>query len=137
MNPATGMALARQNKVEAVIYAVTAVSIFAFGLLQGVLIGFALALMQVIYRLNHVTIEVESKDERVTVVLHGNATFLAIPKLSRAIDKIEPQQKVHVLIERLNYIDHAIIDLLDTWQKDYERSGGELSVEWHQLHNLH
>jgi len=137
MNPATGIALARQNKVEAVIYAVTAVSIFAFGLLQGVLIGFALALMQVIYRLNHVTIEVESKDEGVTVVLHGNATFLAIPKLSRAIDKIEPQQKVHVLIERLNYIDHAIIDLLDTWQKDYERSGGELSVEWHQLHNLH
>lgn len=133
MNPETAVKLGEQSKVEAAIYITTAICIFSFGLLQGVLIGFIFAVMQVLYRLNYLSIKVEKLGKQVIVHFHGNATFLTIPKISRMIEGIEARKEVHIRIKRLRYIDHAIVDFLKTWESDYEKSGGQVSVDWQDL----
>jgi len=130
MNPKVGLGFLKQSRVEFAIYLSTALSIFMFGLLQGVLIGFTLAVIQVLYKLNHLRIDIKSDDEKVVVDLSGTATFLTIPKVSSAIEGIESQRDVHVKVTALTYIDHAIVDFLTTWEGDYVKQGGSVSLEW-------
>jgi MFS superfamily sulfate permease-like transporter len=130
MNPKVGLGFLKQSRVEFAIYLSTALSIFMFGLLQGVLIGFTLAVIQVLYKLNHLRIDIKSDDEKVVVDLSGTATFLTIPKVSSAIEGIESQRDVHVKVTALTYIDHAIVDFLTTWEGDYVKQDGSVLVEW-------
>ena len=41
--------------------------------------------------------------------LHGAATFLGLPKLTRALEQLPKAAEVHVHIEALTYIDHAAL----------------------------
>ncbi|MEY3743488.1 MAG: hypothetical protein RLZZ541_543, partial [Pseudomonadota bacterium] len=43
----------------------------------------------------------------------------------------------HIKIEfdDLAYIDHACIDLLSGWQKQYIAAGGKVEVHWDNLHS--
>jgi hypothetical protein len=41
---------------------------------------------------------------------------------------------LHVDFEHLGYIDHACLDLLMTWAKQHEATGGELVLDCESLH---
>jgi hypothetical protein len=41
---------------------------------------------------------------------------------------------LHVVLDKLDYIDHACIDLLSNWEKQHEAGGGEIIMEWDTLH---
>jgi hypothetical protein len=43
--------------------------------------------------------------------------------------------EVHVHFEDLQYIDHACLDLLNNWEKQYVLQGGIVSFDWKQLEN--
>jgi hypothetical protein len=42
---------------------------------------------------------------------------------------------VKIEFEDLAYIDHACIDLLSGWQKQYIAAGGTVEVHWDNLHS--
>jgi hypothetical protein len=41
--------------------------------------------------------------------------------------------EVHVHIADLDYIDHACLDLLSNWDRQYAATGGTVTVEWDEL----
>ncbi len=127
---------------ELVIYFATLIGIVATDLLTGVLIGLGLALAKLIYTFAHIKIDAQEdqKGKRVDIILHGSCTFLSIPQLAAALEKISAGYEVHVHVEHLSYIDHACLDHLAGWEEQYKTSGGSLHVEWNELvdryHNI-
>ena len=44
------------------------------------------------------------------------------------------RSELHVDFQHLDYIDHACLDLLMTWAKQHEATGGNLVIDWESLH---
>ena len=135
MNPKVARELASHSKVELAIYLVTLIGIFCFGLLNGVMAGFVLATLNVVYRLNHCEIDISKEAESLMVDMHGSATFFTLPKIAAALEGIEKNQEVHVLVRDLAYIDHAVLELLMSWELEYEKDGGSVVLEWDHVHH--
>ena len=123
------------GRAELLIYFATLIGIVATDLLTGVLIGLGLALLKLIYTFAHVKIDCVEGPEPNTIntVLHGSATFLGIPRIAAALEKLPPGRIVRVHVEHLSYIDHACLDLLASWEEQYRATGGDLIIEWHEL----
>jgi len=108
------------NKFEAVIYLATIGSIVTINLLYGVLIGYALSLVHLIYKLNHFEADAEIKDEKVEINAHGVATFLSLPKLSKQVDTHLDKGDKEVILNfsEVRYVDTATKEYLDNLQKN-------------------
>src|SRR5262249_32316633 len=65
--------------------------------------------------------------------LEGAATFLRLPQLAAALEAVPAGTELHVHFEGLRYIDHACLDLLMTWEKRHEATGGSLVLDWEGL----
>jgi MFS superfamily sulfate permease-like transporter len=136
VNPPGVARLWRESKSEALIYAATAAGIVAGDLLTGVVLGVALSAAKLLYIFSH--LRVDRRDEpdhrRVHITLDGAATFLRLPLVAGALEAIPPGQKVHVHLDRVRLVDHAVLQLLLNFQKQYEVTGGKLFVDWERLH---
>jgi MFS superfamily sulfate permease-like transporter len=121
---------------EVVIYAATVVTIVATDLLTGVLTGIALAAVKLLYTFSHLQTDLDLKFEgrKAMLRLEGAATFIRLPKLAAALERVPPRAELHVEFEHLNYIDHACLDLLMNWAKQHESTGGRLVIDWDSLH---
>lgn len=119
---------------EVVIYAATVVTIVAADLLSGVLVGIALAAVKLLFTFSHLNVKIQSKPSgRVVMKLEGAATFLRLPRLALRLEQVPPGAELHVDFERLEYIDHACLDLLMNWAKQHEATGGKLVIDWDSL----
>lgn len=120
---------------ELAIYFVTLIGVVAIDLLTGVVAGFVLATLKLVYTFSHLEIEVKEQSDfkRVDLWLKGSATFFSIPQLSKALEKSPIGSEVHVHVENLGYIDHACLEMLEQWEKLHASTGGSLVVEWSQL----
>jgi MFS superfamily sulfate permease-like transporter len=100
-----------------------------------VLVGIGLSALKLLYRFSHLDVDVAEPLGGVTTVmrLRGSATFIRLPKLASALDRVPPATELHVHFERLDYIDHACLDLFMSWQKRHEATGGKLVIDWEQL----
>jgi ABC-type transporter Mla MlaB component len=58
---------------------------------------------------------------------------IALPKLAASLEKIEPGTDLHIDFENLKYIDHACLELLVNWQKQHDKLGGQLTIDWDSL----
>lgn len=128
-------ALMKFGKGEVVIFVVTVVTIVLTDLLKGVVLGLVLSLAKLLYAFSHLVIRKEETPEenRVDLYLSGTATLIRLPMLARALEELKPDAKVHVHIEELDYIDHACIDLLSSWDRQHRISGGSLDIQWEGL----
>lgn len=128
--------LAAFGKSEVAIYGATMAAIVATDLLKGVIVGIALSLAKLFYTFTHLRIDVarEPDSNRVTMRLHGSATFVRLPRLAEALESLPPQAELHVDLVNLDYIDHACLDLLMNWERTHEATGGRLVVDWNSLH---
>jgi len=119
---------------EVAVYGVTLVMVVATNLLEGVIAGTVVALLRLVYvlsRLEGYTIAEEGN--RLQLYLRGSATFLSLPRLVSILDKQPPAQELHIHVEHLDFIDHACLEHLRTWESFYALSGGSVIVEWHTL----
>jgi hypothetical protein len=41
---------------------------------------------------------------------------------------------LHIVLDKLDYVDHACIDLLSNWEKQHKGGGGQIIMEWDKLH---
>ncbi|MGB3470003.1 MAG: SulP family inorganic anion transporter [Erythrobacter sp.] len=123
------------GKQELAIYFVTLFGVVAIDLLTGVVLGFVLATLKLVYTFSHLEIDVtrDEKSNRIDVWMTGSATFFSIPQLSNALENSPRGSEVHVHIEKLDHIDHACLEMLSSWEKLHQSTGGSLVVEWNDL----
>ncbi len=121
---------------EVGIYAATVSVIVCKDLLSGVMVGFGLAIAKLLYTFSHLETKLQMSPDGKSAVLHlyGAATFVRLPQFAKAIESIPRGTDLHVNLEGLDYIDHACLDLMMSWSKQHEDTGGEVTVDWHSLH---
>jgi MFS superfamily sulfate permease-like transporter len=133
MNPKAVKALLPFGKGEVAVYAATLVTVVVIDLLTGILVGIGLAMAKLLYTFSHLAIRTEEANGRTVLYLEGAATFIRLPKLAAVLAKVRPGTELHVHFEELTYIDHACLELLMTWKKQHETSGGSLVIDWESL----
>jgi carbonic anhydrase len=130
----TGFRLVNVNHIrelrkyqEVGVYAITVLGIVGINLLAGLAIGFAVAILRLLWKLNHVDVAIKQRDERWQVTIQGTLSFAGIPKLTRTLAAIPPGAEVDVHLA-LRYLDHAGYEALHSWQTTYEKLGGRVHV---------
>jgi MFS superfamily sulfate permease-like transporter len=121
---------------EVGIYLATLVTIVATDLLTGVIVGIALSSAKLLFTFAHLQTELreEVTTRRVHLKLSGAATFLRLPRLAAALERVPADSELHADLEHLHYIDHACLELLTNWAKQHEAAGGTLVIDWDSLH---
>ena len=127
--------LRKFGRSEVAIYFITIATIVATNLLAGVVVGLVLSLMKLLYVFSHLEITKAEQPgtDRVDLDLKGAATLIRLPMLAAELEHLKPDSKVHVHIDKLDYIDHACIDLLTNWDRQHRATGGSLDIEWEGL----
>lgn len=135
MKPRAALELARYGRGEVLIYLGTLSVVVIVDLLTGLLVGLSLAVGQLLYRFSHLEIQVDSDVTRKRSVmrLEGAATFLKLPKLAAALERVPAGSELHVNLEGLWHIDHACLDLLMNWEKQQKANGGALVIDWERF----
>lgn len=133
MNPKAALKLWRFSRGEMMIYGVTVALIVATDLLTGVLVGVALAAGKLLLKFSRLNVQTSQTGQVVDVQLQGAATFVALPNLAEALEALPRGTEVHVHAGNLAYIDHACLELLATFQRQHEATGGSFTVEWDDL----
>jgi MFS superfamily sulfate permease-like transporter len=119
---------------EVAVYAATLCTIVATDLLTGVIIGIAMSFAKLLMQFSHLNaLVIHGEDGYCLLHLSGAATFLRLPVLASAFDRIWPGQEVHVDLERLDHMDHACMDLLMSFAQRHEQTGGSLIIDWGTL----
>jgi len=121
---------------EVGIYLATLITIVGSDLLTGVIVGIVLSAAKLLWTFAHLQadLQTDAKLNRSRLTLRGTATFLRLPQLAAALERVPASAELHVDLEQLNYIDHACFDLLMNWAKQHEAAGGKLVIDWNSLH---
>lgn len=120
------------GKGEVAIFLVTFFMIVVADLLTGVLVGVGFSAAKLLHTFSHLEIRVDDQlaQGRTNMWLRGSATFIRLPILASALERVPPSTELHVHFDRLDYIDHACMDLLMNWEKQHEATGGRLVIDW-------
>ncbi|MFJ9020379.1 SulP family inorganic anion transporter [Streptomyces sp. NPDC102259] len=114
----------REHRGEALILVVTAVSIVAVSMFEGVLIGLALAVAKTAWEASHIRLEVVDKGAGpVQAYLSGNATFLRLPKILDSLEALPQDRPVELDLSGLHHLDHACRTALETWAERHSAAG--------------
>lgn len=107
------------SKGEFAIYIITLVAILFTNLFEGILAGFFCALIKSAYKVLKVDIDTEYDEQTntITAKIHGNITFIQLPTLIEALERLPKDKNITLCAERLHYIDHACIDFIKEWEK--------------------
>jgi len=126
------------DRAEAGIYAATLGTVVMTDLLTGIAVGIGLALARLLYSFSHLEVQVEENPNTGVTVLHlnGAATFIRLPRLAAALEKVRPGARVDVHFDEMSFIDHACLDLLVNWEQQHQAAGGEVVLDWESLHGV-
>ena len=112
---------------ETPVYLIALTAVVVLGLFEGVLAGFVCALVLAIWRLTHAHVRALPDESRWHVTADGSLTFLAVPKLVRALTAVPAGTAVTVELNT-DFMDHAAINALHDWSTGHERGGGTVEV---------
>ncbi|ART68143.1 carbonic anhydrase [Mycobacterium dioxanotrophicus] len=110
------------------VYVVTVVAVVFLNLLEGVLIGLALAVALTVWRVVRTKIAAEpSGGDSWRVVIEGSCTFLSLPKLTSALAEVPPGVPVTVELS-VDFLDHAAHQTIEEWQRQHLATGGTVDI---------
>ncbi|MEU9994341.1 SulP family inorganic anion transporter [Streptomyces sp. NPDC050848] len=112
---------------EVLVYAVTLSGVVLVGILEGVALGIAVATAVAMHRLTKTRITREERDGTHQVRVRGQLTFLAVPRLSRALHQLPQGARVVVELDG-SFMDHAAYETLHDWQASHVRHGGAVEM---------
>ncbi|MFI1289194.1 bifunctional SulP family inorganic anion transporter/carbonic anhydrase [Streptomyces sp. NPDC020792] len=112
---------------EVPVYAATALGVAVLGVLQGVALGIAVAVAVALRRLTRTRITHEERKGVHHVQVRGQLTFLAVPRLSRALQLVPPGAAVVVRLDG-SFMDHAAYESLQDWQRTHTAQGGSVEL---------
>jgi MFS superfamily sulfate permease-like transporter len=138
MNVGVVKELKRYGKSEVLIYVATLCTIAATNLLTGVLIGIGLAMAKLLYTTQNLETHFEHDPANGTLTLNltGIGTFVSLPRLATALEGVPPLADLHIHFASLRHIDHACLNLLESWQKLHEATGGRVHLDWNKLRGI-
>ncbi|MFI6244584.1 bifunctional SulP family inorganic anion transporter/carbonic anhydrase [Streptomyces sp. NPDC051016] len=112
---------------EVLVYAVTTLGVVLLGVLEGVVLGVAVAVALALHRLARTRITHEEKGGVHYIHVRGQLTFLAVPRLSRALHLVP--QGAHAVVELDgSFMDHAAYESLQDWRKAHTAQGGSAEL---------
>jgi len=110
------------------VYLVTVVGVVFLNLLEGVLIGLALAVALTAWRVVRAKIHAEpTGGHGWRVVIEGSVSFLALPRLTRVLGSVPSGTEVTVEVSA-DFLDHAAHQVIEDWQKQHSGSGGTVHI---------
>ncbi|WP_329488509.1 SulP family inorganic anion transporter [Kitasatospora sp. NBC_01246] len=110
------------------VYLATVLGVVLLGVLPGVALGAATAVLLALYRLTRAHVDVlAGPDGSFTVQTHGPLTFTAVPRLSRALAGIPAAADVAVVHDG-SFLDHAAYETLHSWRTGRQAAGGQVSM---------
>lgn len=110
------------------VYLVTVVGVVFLNLLEGVLIGLALAVALTAWRVVRAKIHAERIGENEwRVFIEGSVSFLALPRLTRVLGSMPAGTTVAVDVS-VDFLDHAAHQAIQDWRKQHDGSGGTVHV---------
>ncbi|MFF0555506.1 SulP family inorganic anion transporter [Streptomyces sp. NPDC004266] len=112
---------------EVVVYAVTLSGVVLIGILEGVALGIAVAIAVALHRLARTRITREERDGRHLLRVRGQLTFLAVPRLSRALHQLPRGSDVVVELDG-SFMDHAAYEALSDWTAGHLAHGGTVET---------
>ncbi|MEU9327682.1 SulP family inorganic anion transporter [Streptomyces canus] len=112
---------------EVPVYAVTTLGVVLFGVLEGVTLGVAVAVGVALHRLTRTRITHHEREGVHHVHVRGQLTFLAVPRLSRALHLIPHGADAVVELDG-SFMDHAAYESLQDWQKTHTAQGGSVEL---------
>ncbi|BCS32918.1 carbonic anhydrase [Luteitalea sp. TBR-22] len=116
---------------ESLIYLITVTGVVVLGLLPGIGVGLALAVVLLLKRLSETNVQVEEDQGRYHVRIGGSMTFVGIPSLTTALERIPAGSHVDVDLT-VDFMDHAAFEALHAWRVSHERLGGTVDID--ELH---
>lgn len=106
----------REHRGEAVVLLVTAGAILVTNMFEGVLIGLVMSVVKTAWDASHVHIQVEDAGTGpVTVRIIGHATFLRLPRILDALERLPQDRPVALNLAGLRHLDHACMSALQSW----------------------
>ncbi|MEV0783460.1 SulP family inorganic anion transporter [Streptomyces sp. NPDC050423] len=110
---------------EFLVYGATITGVLLFGVLKGVAIGIAVAVAVALHRLARTRITVTEQSGRHLVVVRGQLTFLAVPRLNRTLGQLPHDADVVVELDGF-FIDHAAYEMFQDWSNAHTAHGGRV-----------
>ncbi|MEW1889901.1 SulP family inorganic anion transporter [Streptomyces sp. NPDC085659] len=111
---------------EFLVYGATIAGVLVVGVLKGVVIGIAVAVAVALHRLGQTRISVSEQNGQHLVVVRGQLTFLAVPRLSRVLGRL-PQDADVVLELDGSFVDHAAYETIQDWSSAHAAHGGQVA----------
>ncbi|RAS61369.1 MFS superfamily sulfate permease-like transporter [Lentzea atacamensis] len=108
----------RTDKAEGAVLVLTAGLIVATDLLTGTLIGLLAAVVKTAWDVSRLSVTI-TKDG---VALKGNATFLRLPRLLDALDRVD-REHVRMDLSGVRHLDQACGQAIDQWVDESRRAG--------------
>ncbi|MFF1924370.1 bifunctional SulP family inorganic anion transporter/carbonic anhydrase [Streptomyces sp. NPDC058221] len=108
---------------EFLVYGATISGVLLFGVLKGVAIGIAVAVAVALHRLARTGITVTKQSGQHLVVVRGQLTFLAVPRLNRILGQLPLDADVVVELDGF-FIDHAAYEMIQDWSNAHAAHGG-------------
>ncbi|MFF1832157.1 SulP family inorganic anion transporter [Paenarthrobacter sp. NPDC058040] len=118
---------------DLLVYGVTLLCVVVLNLLEGVIIGLAVAALAVLWRVLRAQIHAHSPASPGTtwrVTIAGSCSFFALPHLNRVLHAVPEGQDVVVDLNA-DYLDHAFREALVAWRAQRENAGAAVTFEEH------
>ena len=113
---------------ELACYVVTVAGVVVLNLLEGVLLGLALAGLMLLWRAVRSRPHLErATDGSCELTVEGSLCFLSVPRLARELGSVPHGADVTVRLVT-DYLDHAAYDHLLAWKARHEGTGGTVTV---------
>ncbi|MET9658500.1 SulP family inorganic anion transporter [Streptomyces sp. NPDC006510] len=110
---------------EFLVYGATITGVVLFGVLKGVAIGIAVAVAVALHRLARTRITVTDQGGQHLVVVRGQLTFLAVPRLSRTLGQLPQGGDAVVELDGF-FMDHAAYEAIQGWSIAQTAHGGRV-----------
>ncbi|WP_299530229.1 bifunctional SulP family inorganic anion transporter/carbonic anhydrase [uncultured Streptomyces sp.] len=107
------------------VYAATLAGVVVFGVLNGVALGIAVAVLLALHRLARTRIAVTEQDDRYLVIVRGQLTFLAVPRLTRTLGQLPDGVDAIVELDGF-FMDHAAYEAIQDWRTAQVARGGRV-----------
>ncbi|MDE1156003.1 MAG: SulP family inorganic anion transporter [Acidobacteriaceae bacterium] len=134
VKPSDVLRLKRFGWAPVAVYLASLITIVATNLLTGVMVGVGLSLLSLLWRVTHVEARLEEQEGEAQVHLAGVGTFFSIPKIASVLDAIDAAAPVRIHTAELRFIDHSVLELIESWVERRQQNGGVVVVEMEQLH---
>jgi MFS superfamily sulfate permease-like transporter len=121
------------GRLPALIWIATFATVIAVDLLAGVLVGLALAALELAPHLRDVRrLRLRARQTRRADATHiglsGKATFLSLPKLSKSLEAAPEFGPVVLEVGGLDHLDHTSLELIRDWIQRKRRAGSKVSI---------